>query len=247
MTSDATRAPAMQAPDPVRSKPAKSLRQYLEEVPKHGSTTDAVTDALREAILDGSLPPSSWLREDELAHDLRVSRTPVREALRRLGDEHLTIRAAHRGSMVAPMSLDDVLAVYSVREALESLAARMTAARQPPGIVDTLLDVHTRMTSAVESGDFPLARQLNFEFYRVIRDGTGNPYLQRFLLQVEHAIRRFSSSTLDSPARAAEVLAEHKGIIEAVAAGDPELAAKRASELVRRAREVRIQRMSGGV
>jgi DNA-binding GntR family transcriptional regulator len=232
-------------PDPVRSVPPKSLRQHLEEVPQHGSTTDAVTDALREAILDGSLPPSTWLREDELATQLRVSRTPVREALRRLGDEHLTVRSAHRGSMVAPMSLDDVLAVYAVREALEALAARMTAARQPPGVVETLLDVHSRMSDAVERGDFGLARQLNFEFYRAIRDGSGNTYLQRFLQQVEHAIRRFSSSTLDSPARAAEVLTEHKGIIEAVAAGDPDLAAQRAAELVRRAREVRIQRISG--
>jgi DNA-binding GntR family transcriptional regulator len=232
-------------PDPVRSAPPKSLRQHLEEVPQHGSTTDAVTDALREAILDGSLPPSSWLREDELATQLRVSRTPVREALRRLGDEHLTVRSAHRGSMVAPMSLDDVLAVYAVREALEALAARMTAARQPPGIVETLLDVHSRMSDAVEQGDFSLARQLNFEFYRAIRDGSGNPYLQRFLQQVEHAIRRFTSSTLDSPARATEVLKEHQGIIEAVAAGDPDLAAQRAAELVRRAREVRIQRIYG--
>jgi DNA-binding GntR family transcriptional regulator len=231
--------------DPVRGKPGKSLRQHLEEAPKHGSTTDAVTDALREAILDGSLPPSSWLREDELAQQLRVSRTPVREALRRLSDEHLTVRSAHRGSMVAPMSLDDVLAVYAVREALEALAARMSAARQPPGIIDQLLGVHTRMAAAVEREDYAVARQLNFEFHRILRDGAGNSYLQRFLIQVEHAVRRFSGSTLDSRERAQEVLKEHQEIIEAVASGDPELAAQRAAELVRRAREVRIQRLSG--
>ena len=103
----------------VQSSSGKSLRQYLEDVPRHGSTTDAVTEALREAILDGSLAPSTWLREDDLAQQLRVSRTPVREALRRLSDEQLTVRSAHRGSMVAPMSLDDILAVYAVREALE--------------------------------------------------------------------------------------------------------------------------------
>jgi DNA-binding GntR family transcriptional regulator len=229
----------------VQSSSGKSLRQYLEDVPRHGSTTDAVTEALREAILDGSLPPSTWLREDDLAQQLRVSRTPVREALRRLSDEQLTVRSAHRGSMVAPMSLDDILAVYAVREALEGLAARMTAARQPPGVVKTLLDVHAKMTAAVEREDFALARRLNFDFHRAMRDGTGNPYLQRFLVQVEHAVRRFGNSTLDEPGRAAEVLLEHQQIIEAVAAGDPELAAQRAVELVRRSREVRIQRISG--
>ena len=229
---------------PAPSRP-KALRQYLEDAPEHGSTTDGVTDALREAILDGFLPPSTWLREDDLAEQLRVSRTPVREALRRLGDEHLTVRAAHRGSMVAPMTLDDVLAVYAVREALEALAARMTATRQPSGIVEALVDVHARMTAAVKKKNFVEARRLNFEFHRLLRDGTGNPYLQRFLQQVEHAVRRFGVSTIEAPGRAAEMLEGHQGIIEAVASGDPETAAQRATELVRRDREVRIQHLSG--
>jgi DNA-binding GntR family transcriptional regulator len=225
--------------------PAKSLRQYLDVVPRHGSTTDAITDALREAILDGSLPPSSWLREDDLARQLRVSRTPVREALRRLSDEHLAVRAAHRGTIVAPMSLDDVLAVYAVRETLEGLAARMATSRQPAGIVDALLDVQGRMTEAVETGDYAGARRLNLDFHRVLRDGTGNPYLQRFLVQVEHAVRRFATSTLEAPGRAVAALIEHQGIIEAVASGDADAAARRATEHMRRAREVRIQRISG--
>jgi DNA-binding GntR family transcriptional regulator len=223
----------------------KSLREHLEQVPQHGSTTDVVTDALREAILDGSLPPSAWLREDDLAAQLRVSRTPVREALRRLGDEHLTVRVAHRGSMVAPMTLDDVLAVYAVREALESLAARITATRRPAGIVESLVEVNNQMSAAVKKKDFVEARRLNFKFHRLLREGTGNPYLQRFLLQVEHAVRRFGVSTIDAPGRAAEMIAGHQGIIEAVASGDPDSAAQRATELVRRDREVRIQQISG--
>lgn len=234
-----------EAPAVVPVLRGKTLRQYLEEAPQHGTTTDAITDALREAILDGSLPPSSWLREDDLARQLCVSRTPVREALRRLSDEHLTVRSAHRGTIVAPMSLDDVLAVYAVRETLEGLAARMTAARQPPGVVDALLGVHGEMTLAVESEQYALARRLNLDFHRVLRDGTGNPYLQRFLVQVEHAVRRFATTTLEAPGRAAAALVEHQGIIEAVAGGDPELAAQRATEHMRRAREVRIQRISG--
>jgi DNA-binding GntR family transcriptional regulator len=236
---------SMQELAPVSVLRGKSLRQYLDEAPRHGSTTDAITDALREAILDGSLPPSTWLREEDLARQLHVSRTPVREALRRLSDERLTVRSAHRGTIVAPMNLDDVLAVYGVRETLEGLAARMTAARQLAGIVDQLLDVHRRMVTAVEREEFAAARRLNLDFHRVLRDGTGNPYLQRFLVGVEHAVRRFTNSTLEAPGRAAAALAEHQGIIEAVASGDPDLAARRATEHMRRAREVRIQRISG--
>ncbi|HEY2793421.1 MAG TPA: hypothetical protein VGJ28_13740, partial [Micromonosporaceae bacterium] len=53
---------------------AKGLRQYLAEAPAHGSTTDAVTEALRQAILDGWFAPNTWLREDDLAKELKVSR-----------------------------------------------------------------------------------------------------------------------------------------------------------------------------
>jgi DNA-binding GntR family transcriptional regulator len=236
------------AADPIDAPPMilrdDTLRQYLEKAPEHGSTTDAITDALREAILDGRLPPSAWLREDDLARQLLVSRTPVREALRRLSDEQLTVRSAHKGTIVAPMSLDDVLAVYAVRETLEGLAARMTAARQPPGIVEALFEAHGQMTAAVERENYALARQLNLDFHRLLRDGTGNAYLQRFLVQVEYAVRRFESSTLEAPGRASAALAEHQGIITAVAAGDVDLAAQRATEHMRRAREVRIQRIS---
>lgn len=217
------------------------LRLRLNGAPPHGSATDAVTDVLREAILDGRLPPSTWLREDELARHLNVSRTPVREALRRLTDENLTVRTAHRGTIVAQMSLEDIVAVYLVRESLEGLAARMTAARRAPGVVDALLAVHNQMAAAAAVGDTSALVSLNLDFHRVLRDASGNAYLNRFLTQVEHAVRRFGRTTYEYPDRTRAGLAEHQAIIEAVAAADADLAAKRAAEHMRNAREVRVQ------
>lgn len=217
------------------------LRPHLNGAPPHGSATDAVTDALREAILDGRLPPSTWLREDELARHLNVSRTPVREALRRLTDENLTVRTAHRGTIVAQMSLEDIVAVYLVRESLEGLAARMTAARRSPGVVEALLAVHSQMIAAAAASDTKALATLNLAFHRVLREASGNAYLDRFLTQVEHAVRRFGRATYEYPDRTQAGLAEHQAIIEAVAAADADLAAKRAAEHMRNAREVRVQ------
>lgn len=70
------------ARDGVTSSDPGTLRRYLGDGPMRGRTTEAVTDALREAILDGAIGASAWLREDELAAVFAVSRTPVREALR---------------------------------------------------------------------------------------------------------------------------------------------------------------------
>jgi DNA-binding GntR family transcriptional regulator len=235
-TSDVTEQESSAAPD---------LGFYLRAVPSRGSTTDAVTDALREAILDGTLGPSTWLREDDLSRQFNVSRTPVREALRRLTDERLTVREANRGTVVAPMSIDDVLAVYTVRETLEGMAARMAARRHPPGLVNALAAVQKEMAAAAETHDTPALVRHNLEFHRLLRQASGNPYLDRFLVQVEHAVRRFGVSTFDAPGRTEQALAEHKSIIEAVAAGDPDLAERRAAEHMRYARETRIQAILG--
>lgn len=231
---------------PAPSEARKTgLRDYLQGVPSYGSTTDAITDVLREAILDGVLSPSSWLREDELATELSVSRTPVREALRRLADDHLVVRLANRGTIVAPMSIDDVLAVYLVREQLEGLAARLATLRQPPGLLTALLETHEKMVAETPDHDVAVLARLNLTFHRLLREASENPYLDRFLIQVEHAVRRFGRSTYESPERLQQTLAEHKAIIDAIASGDADTAAERATEHMRRARDARVRSIMG--
>lgn len=227
--------------DPAHHGSSRSLREYLLAVPHRGSTTELVTDTLREAILDGGLVPGDRLREDELAQDLGVSRTPVREALRRLADERLTVHRVHAGSVVASMTIDDILAVYLVRENLEGLAAHLTAMRQPPGLLDDLTQVHKEMVDRLPHADTAELVTLNLRFHRIVREGSGNSYLERFLTQVEHAVRRFGRSTYEQPGRAAAVVAEHAAIVSAIASGDPELAAEKSRAHMRAAREMRIQ------
>lgn len=213
---------------------------------RRGSTSDEVTAALREAILDGVLKPGTWLREQELASALQVSRTPVREALRHLSDERLVDRSTNRGAVVRTMGLDEVLAVYVVRAALEGLAARTAGTRRPEGLVDRLEAVHAAMRAAVDGPPRTLA-SLNLEFHRAIRESTANPYLERFLRQVEHAVRRFATTTYDDPARARESLEEHEEIIAAIAAGDAARAEQAAITHMYRARDARIAALVGAI
>lgn len=222
------------------SEAITAVRSYLGDRPSRGRTTDAVSDALREAILDGALPPSTWLREDDIASTLQVSRTPVREALRRLADEGLAVKTAHHGTMVAPMSLEDILALYVVRENLEGLAARLATTRQPAGLATDLDTVHSRMLRTAENPDPSILAKQNIEFHRVIREAAGNHYLMRFLAQAEQAVRRLPPTTLSQPGRAASACAEHAAIIEAVRNNDPDGAEQAAKEHMRRAREIRL-------
>lgn len=216
------------------------LSRYLAAQPQRGNASDAVTNALREAILDGAIAESTWLREEDLARELSVSRTPVREALRRLADERLTHRVANRGSIVAPMTLDEILAVYAVRESLEGLAARTVAQHRPAGAVEMLYEKHRAMVECAELGKVEQLAVLNLEFHGILRQQAANPYLDLFLTQVEQAVRRFRHSTLDSQERCRKALAEHLSIIEAIAAGDADGAQQAALVHMRNARQARI-------
>lgn len=213
---------------------------YVEGLRVHGHTTDRVTQIIREAVLDGVLAPSTWLRESELARELSVSRTPVREALRRLAVEGLITITAHQGAVVTPMTTDDVLEVYVVREKLEGLAARLAATHRSGWHIDQLGKLMDQMHAAAEERDYPQLASLNLAFHKVIREASGNAYLDRFLTQVEHAVRRFGRTTFAMPGRASEALEEHRQIAGAVSAGDAETSERLAAKHMRRARELRI-------
>ena len=228
------------ASSPLSEVGISSLKKFLHP-PLHGSTTEAVTIALREAILSGALPPPTWLREAELACALAVSRTPVREALRRISDEGLTRKVVNLGTQVAPMTLDNILAVYAVRESLEGLAARTAAKKRPSGLVETLRSALRETEMNIAEG-LPIAA-VNFAFHQHIREASENPYLERFLIQVEHAVRRFGSSAYEVPGRSEATLREHCAILEAIATGDAEQAEQLAMEHMRTARKVRINEM----
>ncbi|GAA3738083.1 DNA-binding GntR family transcriptional regulator [Spinactinospora alkalitolerans] len=229
----------------VEDKPLHPVRGYLRSKPSRGRTTEAVTDALREAILDGALAPSTWLREDEIAATLDVSRTPVREALRRLADEGLAHKTAHHGTVVSPMSMEDILALYVIRENLEGLAARLAATRGEPGLVPALRKVQARMEALADTGDAAALSRHNITFHRLIREAAGNLYLERFLGQAEQAVRRLAPTTFAFPGRAVTGCAEHAEIIEAIAAGDPDAAEEAGKRHMRNAREIRFSKMMG--
>jgi DNA-binding GntR family transcriptional regulator len=221
------------------------LAPYLiKAVPKRGRTTDVVTEVLKEAILDGVLPPSTWLRENELATELSVSRTPIREAFGRLAVEGLVVITANQGAMVAPMTLEDILEMYVVREDLEGTAARLAAKRRSSEHVERLEAVLGEMERAIEEGRLSELPRLNLEFHGIIRRAAGNRFVDRFLTQIEHSVRRFGRTTFEMPGRARGALEEHRNLARAVIEGDPAEAERLATAHMRRARELRIRMLA---
>ncbi|QYJ16122.1 putative D-xylose utilization operon transcriptional repressor [Rubrobacter xylanophilus DSM 9941] len=207
-----------------------------------GSASERAAAVLREAILDGTLPPATWLRETELARELGMSRTPVREALKRLAAEGLVEITARQAAVVAQMTMEDILEVYAVRENLEGLAARLAAKNRTREHLERLGEVLFLMERAEDPVELAT---LNLRFHRVIREAARNRYLDRFLAHIEYAVRRFGRTTFEVAGRPEEALQEHRRLVEAIAAGDAGEAERLAAEHMRRARELRLRMLLG--
>jgi DNA-binding GntR family transcriptional regulator len=226
----------------------ETLATYRNKFSHLGRAADIVREALREAILEGDLAPGTRLREEEIARMFGVSRTPVREALQHLRSEELVELSPNQGVTVTKLSTDDILAIYLVRESLEGLTARLAAHRATPADGERLREILREMEEvAAEGKDITLLSQINLRFHAEIRRIANNRYLDRFLSQVEHAVHRFGQTTYAYPGRAADSIEEHRAIVEAVLAGDPQRAEHLGSEHMREARRIRLRMLLDGL
>ena len=196
--------------DPVDPAFLKSLREHVH-------------DTLRKAIIAGKFRPEQRLNERQLAAELGVSTTPLKEALRRLESEGLVRIEARRGVYVTfsgPQAEEMALA----RAAIESMIARLAARRATPEQCDALRTTVDAMADATRDGDALRLIELNTRFHGAIHAASGCHYLQRLLdgqRMYDHATR---VALLGDDAERRCALEEHRRIMEALAAADPDRA-----------------------
>src|SRR5690606_19153041 len=126
---------------------------------------ELVFEAIREAIIEGTLEPGERLMEAQLAEDLGVSRTPVREAIRQLELAGLVVMIPRRGAYVADISLKDVADVFEIRGALEALAASLAADRATDEEIQQLQSLLVEIERSVEARDVDLLVELDTRFH----------------------------------------------------------------------------------
>jgi DNA-binding GntR family transcriptional regulator len=205
------------------------------------TTADAAYQALRQAILQGDLAPGERLRSDALANDLKVSRTPVREALRKLEAEGLVERSGS-GLIVREFSEKDLTEIFYVREALEGMAARLAAENATPGEIAEIRELLDDMEAVRERGDVAALRPLTAEFHRSIGRASHNGRLLQSLESLLEHVRQMQTSTLlQVEGRPAEALKEHRDLLKAIEARDAERAEKLARAHRHKTLELRRQ------
>jgi DNA-binding GntR family transcriptional regulator len=196
---------------------------------------EVVFESLREAIINGRLSPGERLMEIQLAEEMGVSRTPVREAIRKLELEGFVVMIPRKGAYVAGISIKDIANVFEVRAALEALAAGLAAERITEEELDELERYLVEISELRESGNLDAIVEKDTMFHDVIYRASRNERLVQIVTHLQEQIHRFRTASLARPGRTRDALDEHKKLVEAISDRDVELAQKLAREHIENA------------
>jgi DNA-binding GntR family transcriptional regulator len=181
---------------------------------------EIVFESLREAIISGVLEPGERLMEIQLAEEMGVSRTPVREAIRKLELEGFVVMIPRKGAYVAGVSHKDVADVFEIRSALEGLAAGLAAERITEEEIEQMERLLLyRQGEAITLDDIVEA---DTGFHALVYKASRNDRLIQILENLRENIQRFRATSLAVPGRLKDAIDEHRGIVEALARHDVE-------------------------
>jgi DNA-binding GntR family transcriptional regulator len=207
--------------------------------PRTRSRGDFVYESLRDAISDGRIAGGERVREEDVARNLGVSRTPVREALQRLQQRGILVLGPGRGLLVAQLGHEQVVELYAMREILEGSAARFAAMNASPAEIATLYQLQEGLRTA--EGDDMLHITLNRRFHQAIYEAAHNRYLTQTLESLNDSFALLRSSTFRLPDRRRNSDDERHRIIAAIEKRDPDLAEKEAREHILQSQRTRFE------
>jgi len=206
--------------------------------PSRSSGTEAY-DLLLEAIDGGALPSGTRLREAELAERFRISRTPVREALKRLEAQGLVLHEPHHGAVVASLDYGQMAELYHMREVMEGAAAGLAATHSTAAEVEILREMVQRDRGLL--ADPAALATTNRAFHRQIRLSSRNRFVNATLETMRLSMALLAGTTLGVPERGGESVEEHAAIVAAIEARDAAAAEAAGRRHIRNAFKARVR------
>lgn len=185
---------------------------------------DVVFQTLRQAIITGEFAPGERLMEIALAERLGVSRTPVREAIRKLELEGLVVMIPRKGAEVAKITKERLRDVLEVRCALEELAATLACQRIDEAGKERLKSCHGEFIQAVDQGDALEIANQDEAFHECIFEATGNDRLLQIVHNLKEQMYRYRMEYVKDASYRKELVAEHEKLLGAILCGDTETA-----------------------
>lgn len=189
---------------------------------------ELVCENIRQAIIDGTFSPGERLMEIQLADEMGVSRTPVREAIRKLELEGFVVMIPRRGTYVADISIKDITEIYEIRISLDVLAAGLAAERITDEELATLNGYLVEISKHVPGMNMDKIVELDSAFHDVLYHASRNERLESIINNLREQLTGIRGRSMSAPGRMVETMDEHRALVEAIAARDVERAQRAA-------------------
>lgn len=211
------------------------------DIQNHRPLREMVYEELKMQILTGAIVPGTRMMEVELAKEIGVSRTPIREAIRKLEKEGLVTIEPRRGAYASQISTEDMVEILEVRQNMEGLAAFFAASRMNDEQMAELKDVSEHYNKAVQDGDMQEMIKYDTRFHRIIVESCNNKVLVQMIEQLQELVLRFRYIYYDNFRRAENMPEEHFEILHAIETGNAEAARSAADIHIDRLKELVIR------
>jgi len=203
--------------------------ESLPPVPGHLSLKDQAYRAIKEAILSFQFKPGDPLVESDLASQLGISKTPVRDALFELEKEGLVTKILFKGTYVSDVSPEDVKQIFEVRAVLEGLAARLAVLNWSSQDTEAARNLLDQQEAAAREGNNTLSSQMNKQVHELVINRANNRLLTSMLRNLDDHLRRYRTLSSYQKGRLVKSVEEHQQVIQAL----DEMDAARAETLMR--------------
>lgn len=200
------------------------MKDDMEILRQPVNLAESVYYQIRRKILNGKYTPGENLTELEVSKELNVSRTPVREAFKHLESEGLLELRPNRGAVVVGIGRSDIEDIYEIRSLLEGRAAERAALQADKKALEQLAEILDLTEFYIERKDFDRVTTMDDRFHRTIYELTGSRMLQRILKELHAYAENIRERSIKEPGRADLMLKEHRAIVEAMVAQNPEKA-----------------------
>lgn len=209
----------------------------MTDTAARSSLADEAYAEIRARIVDGRIPPGSRVTVRPIAERLRLSATPIKAALVALERDGVIVSVLHRGFFVPELSLTDMREIYEMREALDGMAVRLIASSPGHAASAAALGRSCReQAELLRRGDIDGYRRKDVEFHRQLWTMCGNTRIQRAGEPLMDQMLLGNAVSARHPGRGEASVAEHFALVEAIAAGDAEMADRLAHVHIRRSR-----------
>ncbi len=208
----------------------------MKDQGRRKTLSDEAYDAICARIVDGRLSAGSRLVVTALASELQLSATPINEALAALDREGLVSYAPHRGYSVRSLTVGDIEDVFTVREAIEALAVRLTAEHADAVVMSELEELLARGGAAVRAQDFESFYELDMEFHRALYRASGNALLVRIAELIHGQMQLLVAKAAYTPGRFKGAHLEHEAVMRHIRERKPETAESAMREHIRAAK-----------